>query len=145
MTEEVSFKMKCARIAAAAVNLLGEKNKQYGDSAFDPIRVFSKLGPDAGLRVRIDDKISRLLRGNADMESDTDVIDDLIGYFILLRLSMDEQAAAEEAPVVTVTKNKFGLSPAAQEEMDYYIQKDFRQGGFIDKGFGGGDSEIQSE
>jgi len=114
MTEEVSFKIKCARIAANVLNLLGEKNTQYGDSAFDPIRMFSKLGPDAGLRVRIDDKLSRLLRGNADMESDTDVIDDLIGYFILLRLSMDEQAAAEEAPVVTegwrkkVTKNKFG-------------------------------------
>jgi hypothetical protein len=144
MTEEVSFKIKCARIAANVLNLLGEKNTQYGDSAFDPIRVFSKLGPDAGLRVRIDDKLSRLLRGNADMESDTDVIDDLIGYFILLRLSMDEQAAAEEAPVVTV-KNKFGLSPAAQEEMEYFKQKDFRQGGFIDKRFGGGDSEIQSE
>jgi hypothetical protein len=143
MTEEVSFKIKCARIAANVLNLLGEKNTQYGDSAFDPIRMFSKLGPDAGLRVRIDDKLSRLLRGNADMESDTDVIDDLIGYFILLRLSMDEQAAAKEAPVVTV-KNKFGLSPAAQEEMDYYKQKDFRQGGFITKGFGGGDSEIQS-
>lgn len=144
MTEEVSFKIKCARIAANVLNLLGEKNTQYGDSAFDPIRVFSKLGPDAGLRVRIDDKLSRLLRGNADMESDTDVIDDLIGYFILLRLSMDEQAVDEEAPVVTV-KNKFGLSPAAQEEMEYFKQKDFRQGGFIDKRFGGGDSEIQSE
>jgi hypothetical protein len=88
MTEEVSFKIKCARIAANVLNLLGEKNTQYGDSAFDPIRMFSKLGPDAGLRVRIDDKLSRLLRGNADMESDTDVIDDLIGYFILLLLSL---------------------------------------------------------
>ncbi len=107
MTED-SFRLKCAKIAGRAVNLLGEKNAQYGDSAFDPIRVFSKLGPDAGLRVRIDDKISRLLRGNADMESDTDVIDDLIGYFILLRLSMDNEAVKAEEPIVTITKNKFG-------------------------------------
>tara|TARA_R100001377_G_C3163023_1_gene100346 strand:- start:213 stop:554 length:342 start_codon:yes stop_codon:yes gene_type:complete len=102
------FRIKCATIAANVVNLLSEKNEQYGDSAFDPIRMLSPLGPDAGLRVRIDDKLSRLLRGNADMESDTDVIDDLIGYFILLRLSMDKQAVEAEAPVVTITKNKFG-------------------------------------
>ena len=113
MTEEVSFKIKCARIAANVLNLVGEMNTQYGDSAFDPIRMFSKLGPDAGLRVRIDDKLSRLLRGNADMESDTDVIDDLIGYFILLRLSMDEQAVAEEG------------AEGAEGELDYYRNKDF--------------------
>ena len=115
--EQIPFKIQCARIAANVLNLLDAKNQQYGDSAFDPIRMFSQLGPDAGLRVRIDDKLSRLLRGNADMESDTDVIDDLIGYFILLRLSMNNEAVAAEAPVVTITKNKFG----------------------------GGDSEIQSE
>ena len=102
------FRTECAKIAAKVVNLLADKNEQYGDSAFDPIRMFSPLGPDAGLRVRVDDKLSRLLRGNADMESDTDVIDDLIGYFILLRMSMDKETVAAEAPVVTITKNKFG-------------------------------------
>ena len=67
--------------------MLIEKNEQYGDSAFDPIRIFSPLGSDAGLRVRIDDKLSRILRGNDSIESDIDVIEDLIGYFILLRIS----------------------------------------------------------
>ena len=86
------FRTECAKIAANAVNLVAGKNVQYGDSAFDPVHIFSHLSPDAGLRVRIDDKLSRLLRGNADMESDTDVIDDLIGYFMLLRMSMDKEA-----------------------------------------------------
>ena len=123
------FRTECAKIAAKVVNLLADKNEQYGDSAFDPIRMFSQLGPDAGLRVRIDDKLSRLLRGNADMESDTDVIDDLIGYFMLLRMSMDEQPD-EYTPVVKITKIKFGLSPAAQEEMESLRNKNYCQGGF---------------
>lgn len=105
MTEE-SFKLKCAKIAAKVLNLLGEKNKQYGDSAFDPIRFFSDLGPDAGLRVRIDDKLSRLMRGNDSIETDKDVIEDLIGYFILLRLTMEDEP--QEAPVVKIKTNKFG-------------------------------------
>jgi len=102
------FRTECAKIAANVVNLLTEKNVQYGDSAFDPIRMFSPLGPDAGLRVRIDDKLSRLLRGNADMESDTDVIDDLIGYFILLRMSMDSNtitAGSRNVDVIRTMKH----------------------------------------
>lgn len=95
MTEEETFKIKCAKIAGKIVNLLAEKNAQYGDSAFDPIRFFSDLPPDAGLRVRIDDKLSRLMRGNDTIESDVDVIEDLIGYFILLRLTMDDEETVE--------------------------------------------------
>lgn len=94
MTEE-TFKIKCAKIAGKVVNLLAEKNAQYGDSAFDPIRFFSDLPPDAGLRVRIDDKLSRLMRGSDTIESDIDVIEDLIGYFILLRLTMDDEETDE--------------------------------------------------
>ena len=95
MSEE-TFKIKCAKIAGKVVNLLAEKNAQYGDSAFDPIRFFSDLPPDAGLRVRIDDKLSRLMRGSDTIESDVDVIEDLIGYFILLRLTMDDEETDEE-------------------------------------------------
>ena len=50
------------------------------------------------------------------MERDTDVIDDLIGYFILLRLSMDEQAVAEEGAEG---------AEGAEGELDYYRNKDF--------------------
>ena len=113
MTED-SFRMKCAKIAATVVNLLAEKNEQYGDSAFDPIRFFSDLPPDAGLRVRIDDKLSRLMRGSDTIESDIDVIEDLIGYFILLRLTMEDERP-EPQP----------LSEGAQGELDYYRNKDF--------------------
>lgn len=65
--------------------ILLNKNRAYGNAALEPIRVFSKLEPDAGLRVRIDDKLSRLARGEAAGE---DVILDLIGYLVLLRMHM---------------------------------------------------------
>tara|TARA_R100000995_G_C3443884_1_gene104690 strand:+ start:283 stop:642 length:360 start_codon:yes stop_codon:yes gene_type:complete len=102
-----SFKLKVGKIAVKVINLLAKKNEQYGDSAFDPMRFFSDLGPDAGLRVRIDDKLSRLMRGNDTIESDIDVIEDLIGYFILLRLTMEEYPEDEISTSTGSTKNKF--------------------------------------
>ncbi len=64
--------------------MLIEKNKAYGDSALNPVRVFSKVDNVEQIRVRIDDKLSRLARG---AEQNEDVILDLIGYLILLRIA----------------------------------------------------------
>lgn len=66
-------------------NMLVEKNKSYGDSAIDPIRIFSKANPDEQIKIRIDDKLSRISRGS-EYYGDND-IDDLIGYLILLKVS----------------------------------------------------------
>lgn len=72
----------------AALNEIGETlvamNAAYGDSALNPVRVFSQLGPVDGLRVRIDDKLSRLARGE---QAGEDVEADLLGYLILLRIA----------------------------------------------------------
>ena len=64
------------------------KNIQYGDSVFNPVRVFSKVDKDEQLKVRIDDKLSRLMRGNDSMEADEDIVKDLIGYLALLLIAM---------------------------------------------------------
>src|SRR4051795_4239683 len=63
------------------------KNDQYGNSAIDPVRIFSKASTEEQLRVRIDDKISRLVRGNDSLEADDDIVDDLIGYFIMWKVA----------------------------------------------------------
>ena len=81
-----SISVMCDKIKT----MLLAKNKQYGDSVMNPIRVFSKADKTEQLRVRIDDKINRLLQGDESIESDVDVIDDLIGYLILLRITMEE-------------------------------------------------------
>ena len=74
--------------------MLCEKNAAYGDSALDPLRVFSKADPVEQILVRIDDKLSRLKRGQAAGE---DVERDLIGYLILLRITRKRQAQREQA------------------------------------------------
>jgi hypothetical protein len=65
--------------------MLIKKNKSYGDSAIDPIRIFSKANTDEQIKIRIDDKLSRISRGS-EFYGDND-IDDLIGYLILFKVS----------------------------------------------------------
>lgn len=69
--------------------LLIAKNAAYGDSALNPLRVFSRASAIEQLHVRIDDKLSRLKRGDAAGE---DVILDLLGYLILLRIAQRRAA-----------------------------------------------------
>ena len=67
--------------------LLISKNKAYGDSALSPVRVFSKANTTEQIKVRIDDKISRLQRGTATEAVPEDTVRDLIGYLILLLIA----------------------------------------------------------
>lgn len=63
--------------------LLLQKNKAYGDSVLNPVRIFSKADIDEQIRVRLDDKLSRIVRGESAGE---DVVLDLLGYLIFLRI-----------------------------------------------------------
>ena len=67
------------------------KNTQYGDSALSPIIIFSKADKTEQLKVRIDDKLNRLMQGDASIETDEDVIKDLIGYLVLLLINLRTQ------------------------------------------------------
>jgi hypothetical protein len=60
----------------------------YGDSALNPIRLFSGSDPVEQLKVRIDDKLSRVRAGHID--EDEDVVGDLIGYLVLLKIAKDK-------------------------------------------------------
>jgi hypothetical protein len=66
------------------------KNLKYGDSALNPVRVFSQASVKEQLLVRIDDKLSRIQRGAGLIGNDEDVIQDLIGYLILLQIAIKE-------------------------------------------------------
>lgn len=61
------------------------KNRQYGNSALEPIRVFSRVDAAEAIRIRIDDKLSRIARG--DGSGDEDAVLDLLGYLVLLRMA----------------------------------------------------------
>ena len=69
---------------AALANMLCQKNRAYGNSALEPVRIFSRASTIEQILVRIDDKLSRLSRGSLAGE---DVEQDLLGYLILLRIA----------------------------------------------------------
>lgn len=71
--------------------LLLSKNAKYGDSALNPVRVFSKSSALEQILVRIDDKISRIQRGAGLLAKDEDVVNDLIGYLVLLKIVLKQQ------------------------------------------------------
>lgn len=75
---------ECNRFA----DLLVTKNRAYGNSALDPVRIFSKADNLEQLKVRIDDKLSRMARGT-EFTGDND-IDDLVGYLVLYSIAKKE-------------------------------------------------------
>jgi len=75
------------RIAKEIGELVVAKNEAYGDSAVDPVRIFSKATPVEQILVRLDDKLSRFARGHS-YPGDND-IDDIMGYLILLKIAKE--------------------------------------------------------
>lgn len=75
-------------------NTLLVKNRSYGDSAADPVRIFSKASPEEAMLVRIDDKLSRVMRGSEYPGDDT--IIDLIGYLVLLKATREKARVTYE-------------------------------------------------
>lgn len=82
--EQTDFFEKVNDVLTEVGRVLISKNQSYGDSALDPVRIFSKADSVEGLNQRIDDKLSRVQRGN-DYGEDT--ITDLIGYLVLLKIA----------------------------------------------------------
>jgi hypothetical protein len=76
LIEEVCEELKTMLLA---------KNRRYGDSAIHPVRIFSKADPLEQIRIRIDDKISRVISNQDD--EDEDVLDDLLGYLVLYKIA----------------------------------------------------------
>jgi hypothetical protein len=71
-------------------DLLIAKNIKYGNSALEPLGVFSQLSAKEGLLVRIDDKLKRIKNGSLEKD-DEDVVNDLIGYLVLLKIHADKK------------------------------------------------------
>ena len=89
--------------------MLIDKNNKYGDSALNPVRIMSKSDTVEQIKVRIDDKLSRLSQGH--INDDEDVINDLIGYFILLKIAKQRDDITNE-------------EDSSYEHSDYYYDYD---------------------
>lgn len=75
--------------------MLISKNKKYGNSALEPVKIFSSSDSLEQINVRIDDKLNRLhnLRNGGDTE-DTEL--DLIGYLFLRRIAKQWKKTSNE-------------------------------------------------
>lgn len=91
---------ECDSLAA----MLIQKNEAYGDSAISPKRIFSRADSVEQIKVRIDDKLSRMANTKDGQDAmGEDIEKDLLGYLILLRVARRKQwrstAGAEKCPV----------------------------------------------
>ena len=80
------IELKISAVCDDIKELLIHKNRKYGNSALQPNRIFSKCSATEQLLVRIDDKLNRIMKGAGLLATDEDVINDLIGYLVLLKI-----------------------------------------------------------
>ena len=91
----MEFSTQVSEVLIEIKDLLISKNLKYGNSALEPLGVFSKLSAEEGLLVRIDDKLKRIKNGSLDRD-DEDVINDLIGYLVLLKIHSNREQSFDE-------------------------------------------------
>jgi len=90
----MNFHQEVYQVLSDITEMLVAKNQKYGNSAIEPLGIFSDLSPEEGLKVRIDDKLKRIKNGSLDRD-DEDVINDLIGYLVILKILQKDDKAKE--------------------------------------------------
>ena len=86
--------MKCVKdsqqmieyICDGIKDMLLYKNEKYGDSALNPNNIFYKGGATESIKIRLDDKLSRVKNNYGDMRVND--VADIIGYCVLLLITM---------------------------------------------------------
>jgi len=79
-----AIRAKCREVG----DLLVKKNRAYGNSALQPLGIFSRGTAEAQLRARIDDKLSRI-KNMEGAFGENDIMD-LTGYLVLLMIARDK-------------------------------------------------------
>ena len=72
-------------------DLLLEKNDAYGDSALNPVGIFSSLKASEAIKIRLDDKLKRIANVGLNDETE-DTLMDCAGYMILLMIANDNES-----------------------------------------------------
>lgn len=115
----MNFQEEVYRVLSEITEMLIAKNQKYGNSAIEPLGIFSDLSPEEGLKVRIDDKLKRIKNGSLKND-DEDVINDLIGYLVILKILQKEEKA------------KYSAKKAKQKELLNKIMNDEGRKWFYD-------------
>jgi hypothetical protein len=103
------FYADVCQVVQSIKELLLEKNEKYGNSALEPLGVFSQLSAKEGLLVRIDDKLKRIKNGSLEKD-DEDVINDLIGYLVLLKIHTNLEKAKETPKGLQLVNGKVDIN-----------------------------------
>ena len=132
----MTFEENVTKVCDEIKNLLITKNAAYGNSALDPVRIFSKASTTEQILVRIDDKLSRIRTSGlatAGIISE-DTVMDLIGYLILLRVSQEKTVAddiiakVKEQNDALVEKLAWNVSPVPNTVPHTFIANHFENG-----------------
>ena len=89
------FAIQVEEVLEQIQKMLIDKNRKYGNSALEPLGVFSQLSAKEGLLIRIDDKLKRIKNGSLEKD-DEDVVNDLIGYLVLLKIHANREQSFDE-------------------------------------------------
>lgn len=81
MGQENNTQELISAVCESVKNVLLEKNRRYGNSALEPVKVFSKTNSEEAIKIRLDDKISRVKNSEELRKND---VFDMIGYLTLL-------------------------------------------------------------
>jgi len=87
---ERRIRAKCREIA----DMLAAKNRAYGNSALEPLNVFSRGGAEANIAARLDDKLARV-RNAPGAFGENEVVD-LVGCLVLLLLAREDRKTKED-------------------------------------------------
>lgn len=84
----IDVDIACDRINDVCEDLskmLHDKNRAYGNSIFNPKRIFSQADVLTAINVRLDDKFSRIMDGDQEKKElikENEILD-IVGYLIL--------------------------------------------------------------
>lgn len=115
----MNFHNQVYKVLSEITEMLISKNQKYGNSALEPLGIFSDLSPEEGLKIRIDDKLKRIKNGSLQKD-DEDVVNDLIGYLVLLKIIQKDE------------KEKYTAKKARQKELLNRIMNDEGRKWFYD-------------
>lgn len=83
---------KVTKITEGLNSLIQYKNKNYGDAAINPLKIFNKAESNNAVEIALDNKISRIQNADAVRKND---LTDLVSYGILL-LAKNDWVSFEE-------------------------------------------------
>lgn len=112
MNVQEEIKSMCDAVA----QMLVEKNRKYGNSALEPLRIFSKADMLETIRVRMDDKLCRIK--NEQSDEDEDVYMDLAGYLVLYMIARKRQNGKDWFRIVPRGEPETHLEAAKPETLE---------------------------